>query len=125
MFAKDKSKKVKKGVTSQKEEEDQIHIPDLDDGESAFMEWLNSEDKTSSKNHMILKKFKNDKECSMHDNTLNSEIIVTINDGVPYCLSCQDDSCAHVGFTVCIMQLFERKGILIGENESILDLLKD
>ena len=125
MFAKDKSKKVKKGVTSQKEEEDQIHIPDLDDGESAFMEWLNSEDKTSSKNHMILKKFKNDKECSIYDNTLNSEIIVTINDGVPFCLSCQDDSCAHVGFTVCIMQLFERKGILIGENESILDLLKD
>ena len=124
MFDKDKSKKVKKGVASQKEE-DQIHIPDLDDGESAFMEWLNSEDKTSSKNHMILKKFKNDKECSIHDNTLNSEIIVTINDGVPYCLSCQDDSCAHVGFTVCIMQLFERKGILIGENESILDLLKD
>ena len=124
MFDKDKSKKVKKGVASQKEE-DQIHIPDLDDGESAFMEWLNSEDKTSSKNHMILKKLKNDKECSMHDNTLNSEIIVTINDGVPYCLSCQDDSCAHVGFTVCIMQLFERKGILIGENESILDLLKD
>jgi len=123
MFDKDKSKKVKKGVASQKE--DQIPIPDLDDGESAFMEWLNSEDKTSSKNHMILKKFKNDKECSMHDNTLNSEIIVTINDGVPYCLSCQDDSCAHVGFTVCIMQLFERKGILIGENESILDLLKD
>ena len=124
MFDKDKSKKVKKGVASQKEE-DQIHIPDLDDGESAFIEWLNSEDKTSSKNHMILKKLKNDKECSMHDNTLNSEIIVTINDGVPYCLSCQDDSCAHVGFTVCIMQLFERKGILIGENESILDLLKD
>ncbi|MGZ5490653.1 MAG: hypothetical protein ACXW2E_09960 [Nitrososphaeraceae archaeon] len=124
MFDKDKSKKVKKGVASQKEE-DQIHIPDLDDGESAFMEWLNSEDKTSSKNHMILKKFENDKECSIHDNTLNSEIIVTINDSVPFCLSCQDDSCAHVGFTVCIMQLFERKGILIGENESILDLFKD
>ncbi|MGI9010581.1 MAG: hypothetical protein ACR2F1_05275 [Nitrososphaeraceae archaeon] len=124
MFDKDKIKKVKKGVASQKEE-DQIHIPDLDDGESAFMEWLNSEDKTSSKNHMILKKFENDKECSIHDNTLNSEIIVTINDGVPFCVSCQDDSCAHVGFTVCIMQLFERKGILIGENESILDLFKD
>ena len=44
------------------------------------MEWLNSEDKTSSKNHMILKKFKNDKECSIYDNTLNSEIIVTINE---------------------------------------------
>ncbi|MGZ5486792.1 MAG: hypothetical protein ACXWFB_12965 [Nitrososphaeraceae archaeon] len=97
----------------------------MDDGESAFMEWLNSEDKTSSKNHMILKKFKNDKECSIHDNTLNSDIVVTINDGVPFCVSCQDDSCAHVGFTVCVMQLCERKGILIGENESILNLFKD
>jgi hypothetical protein len=124
MFDKDKSKKVKKGVTSKKEE-DQIHIPDLDDGESAFMEWLNSEDKTSSKNHMILKKFENDNECNIYDTTLKSETIVTINDGVPFCVSCPDDSCAHVGFTVCIMQLFERKGILIGENESILDLFKD
>ena len=124
MFDNDKSKNAKKVVASQKED-DQIHISDLDDGESAFMEWLNSENKISSKNHMILKKFENDKECIIHDNTLNSDIIVTINDGVPFCVSCQDDSCAHVGFTVCVMQLFERKGILIGENENILDLFKD
>ena len=117
--------KAKKAATVSQKENDPIHIPDLDDGESAFMEWLNSEDKISSKNHMILKKFENDKECIVHDNTLKSDVIVTINDGVPFCLSCQDDSCAHVGFTVCVMQLFERKGILIGENESILDLFKD
>jgi hypothetical protein len=125
MFDKDKSKKTKKAVTVSQKENDPIHIPDLDDGESAFMEWLNSEDKICSKNHMILKKFENDKECIIHDNTLKSDVIITINDGVPFCLSCQDDSCAHVGFTVCVMQLFERKGILIGENESILDLFKD
>jgi hypothetical protein len=125
MFNKDKSKNAKKVVVSQKEEQDQIHIPDLDDGEFAFMEWLNSEDKTSSKNHMVLKKFERDNECIIHDNTLKLDIVVTINDGVPFCVSCQDDSCAHVGFTVCIMQLCERKGILIGENENILDLLKD
>jgi hypothetical protein len=124
MFSKDKDKNAKKIVASEKEYE-QIHISDLDDGESAFMEWLNSEDKISSKNHMILKKFENDKECIIHDNTLKSDVIVTTNDGVPFCLSCQDDSCAHIGFTVCVMQLFERKGILIGENESILDLFKD
>ncbi|HEU4482645.1 MAG TPA: hypothetical protein VFR65_06290 [Nitrososphaeraceae archaeon] len=124
MFDKDKSKNAKKVVASQKED-DQIHIPDLDDGESAFMEWLNSENKISSKNHMILKKFENDKECIIYDNTLKSDILVTISDGVPFCVSCQDDSCAHVGFTVCVMQLFERKGILIGENENILDLFKD
>ncbi|HSL14505.1 MAG TPA: hypothetical protein VK882_09645 [Nitrososphaeraceae archaeon] len=124
MFVKYKSKNAKKVVASQKED-DQIHIPDLDDGESAFMEWLNSGNKISSKNHMILKKFENDKECIIYDNTLKSDILVTISDGVPFCVSCQDDSCAHVGFTVCVMQLFERKGILIGENENILDLFKD
>jgi hypothetical protein len=117
MFSKDKDKdkNAKKIVASEKEDE-QIHISDLDDGESAFMEWLNSEDKISSKNHMILKKFENDKQCIIHDNTLNPDIIVTIKDGVPFCISCQDDSCAHVGFTICVTQLFERKGILIGEN---------
>jgi hypothetical protein len=123
MFHNDKNKNAKKGIASRKD--DKIHIPDLDDGESTFMEWLNSEDKTSSKNHMVLKKYENDKECIIHDNTLKSDITVNINDGVPLCVSCQDDSCAHVGFTVCVMQLFERKGILIGENESILDLFKD
>ena len=125
MFSKDNSKKAKKLAASQKEEDDRIHLSDLEDGESAFMEWLNSENKISSDNHMILKKFENDKECIIHDNTLKLDIIVTITDGVPFCTYCQDDSCAHVGFTVCVMQLFERKGILIGENESILDLFKD
>ena len=47
MFDKDKSKKTKKVVAAshKKEEEDHIHISDLDDGEFAFMEWLNSENK--------------------------------------------------------------------------------
>jgi hypothetical protein len=123
MFDKYKNKNAKKVVASQKE--DHIHILDLDDGEFAFMEWLNSENKTSSKNHIILKRYEKDKECILNDNTLHSYIKVKINDGAPFCTYCQDDSCAHVGFTICIMQLFERKGILIGENESILDLLKD
>jgi hypothetical protein len=123
MFDKYKNKNAKKVVASQKE--DHIHILDLDDGEFAFMEWLNSENKTSSKNHIILKRYEKDKECILNDNTLHSYIKVKINDGAPFCTYCQDDSCAHVGFTICVMQLFERKGILIGENESILDLLKD
>jgi hypothetical protein len=123
MFDKYKNKNAKKVVASQKE--DHIHILDLDDGEFAFMEWLNSENKTSSKNHIILKRYEKDKECILNDNTLHSYIKVKINDGAPFCTFCQDDSCAHVGFTICIMQLFERKGILIGEDESILDLLKD
>jgi hypothetical protein len=80
----------------------------------------------SSKNHFILKKYEKDKECIIDDNILHYYIKVKINDGAPFRTYCQDDSCAHVGFTICIMQLFERKGILIGEeDESILDLLKD
>jgi hypothetical protein len=89
------------------------------------MEWLNSENKNSAVNHIILKRYEKDKECILNDNTLHSYIKVKINDGAPFCTYCQDDSCAHVGFTICIMQLFERKGNLIGEDESILDLLKD
>jgi hypothetical protein len=128
MFSKDKSKNAKKVLRSQKKEkgkDHQIHISNLYDGEFAFMEWLDSEDKNSVTNHIILKRYEKDKECILNDNTLHSYIKVKINDGAPFCTYCQDDSCAHVGFTVCVMQLLERKGILIGENENILDLLKD
>lgn len=126
MFDKFKNKNAKKAVASQKEEDDHpIHISNLDDGEFAFMEWLNSENKTTSKNHFILKRYEKDKECILNDNTLHSYIKVRINDGAPFCTYCQDDSCAHVGFTIHVMQLFERKGILIGEDESILDLFKN
>ena len=124
MFDRQKNKIEKKVVAPQKEDH-VVHIADLDDGEFAFMEWLDSEDKTSTKNHIILKRYENDKECILEDNTVHSSITVKIDEGVPFCTYCNDDSCAHVGFTICIMQLFERKGILIGEDESVLDLLKD
>ena len=125
MFDKDKNKDAKKVVVASLKEKKQIHILDLDDGEFAFMEWLNSENKNSAVNHIILKRYGKDKECILNDNTLHSYIKVKINDGAPFCTYCQDDTCAHVGFTICVMQLFERKANLIGEDESILDLLKD
>jgi hypothetical protein len=90
-----------------------------------FMDWLNSGNKTSSKKHFILKRYEKGKECILNGNTLHYYIKVKINDGAPFYTYCQDDSCAHVGFTICTMQLFERKGILIGEDENILDLFKD
>lgn len=123
-MSKDIDKNLKNAITSEKQA-NKIHIPNLDDGEFAFVEWLNSENKNSPVNHMILKRYEKDKESIINDNTLHSDVIITINDGVPFCTYCKDDSCAHVGFTICVMQLFERKGILIGEDESILDLLKD
>ena len=122
----DKSRitETKKVVASQKKDH-LIHISDLDDGEFAFMEWLNSDNRATSKSHFILKRYEKDKVCIINDNTLHSYITVKINDGVPFCTYCQDDSCAHVGFTICIMQLFERKGIMVEEDESIMDLYKD
>jgi hypothetical protein len=125
MFDKKKNKHPKKVVVVSQKENHHIHISDLDDGEFAFMEWLNSENKTSSKNHIILKIFEKDKECILNDNIVHSYIKIKINDGAPFCTYCQDDSCAHVGFTICVMQLFERKGSLISEDESVLKLLKD
>ena len=127
MFNKDKNKEAKKVVASHKKDNDnnQFNTSDLDDGEFAFMEWLNSGNKTSSKNHFILKRYEKGKECILNDNTLHYYIKVKINDGAPFCTYCRDDSCAHVGFTICVMQLFERKGILTGEDESIMDLFKD
>jgi len=70
MFDKYKNKNAKKVVASQKEADDHpIHISnlddgefDLDDGEFAFMEWLDSENKTTSKNHFILKRYEKDKD---------------------------------------------------------------
>ena len=73
----------------------------------------------------VFNKAEKDKECILNDNTLQSYIKVKMNDNAPFCTYCQDDSCAHVGFTICVMQLFERKEILLGEDESILDLLQD
>ena len=114
-------KNVKNGKVSQNQT-NKIHIPNLEDGELAFAEWLNSENKSSPDNHMTLKRYEKDKESIINDNTLHSEVIIAIKDAIPFCTYCRDDSCAHVGFTICIMQLFERIGILIGEDESILDL---
>ena len=62
MFDKVKIKNAKKVVTTS-QKEDPIHILALDDGEFAFMEWLNSENKTSSKNHIVLQRYEKDKEC--------------------------------------------------------------
>ena len=76
MFDKDKNKNAKKLVSSLKEK-NQVHIIDLDDGEFAFMEWLNSENKNSAANHIILKRYEKDKECILNDNTLHSHLPLT------------------------------------------------
>ena len=96
----------------------------LDDGQMAFMQWLNSEDKSSTDHPLILRKYKDGKKCVLYDNRIDLEVEVIITDGIPMCKYCENDSCAHVGFTISTMQLCDRKEILIGEDTTLLDLFE-
>src|SRR5919198_6724045 len=85
----------------------------LDEGTFAFMHWMNSENKKSitSDNPIVLLKFVNDKHTILYDTDLHSEVDVQINEGVPYCKHCKSDDCSHVGFAVCVEQLYgHRRG---------------
>jgi len=89
-----------------------LHCNSLDEGTTAFMQWLSSEDKKSTNNPIILKKFVNNKYAILYDNNLADDVIVETHDGIPQCKSCHTDDCAHVGFTICIEQKYDREGTL-------------
>jgi hypothetical protein len=61
------------------------------------VQWLNSEDKQSTNNPIILKEFVNNKRIVLYDNTLNHDVIVETYKGVPNCRGCKADDCEHVG----------------------------
>ncbi|MFL6410628.1 MAG: hypothetical protein ACJ71K_05240, partial [Nitrososphaeraceae archaeon] len=85
----------------------------LDEGTFAFMHWMNSENKKSitSDNPIVLLKFVNDKHTILYDTDLHSEVDVEINEGIPYCRYCKLDDCSHVGFAVCVEELYgHRRG---------------
>ena len=98
----------------------------LDEGTFAFMHWMNSENKKSitSDNPIILLKFINDKHTILYDTDLHSEVDVQINEGVPYCKYCKLDDCSHVGFAVCVEELYgHRRGR--GKEETIDDIVSE
>jgi hypothetical protein len=80
----------------------------LEEGMSAFMHWLNSEDKKSlsSENPIVLLKFMNDRHTVLYDTNLHKQLEVEIYNGVPICKYCEADDCAHVGFAIEVEQLF-------------------
>jgi hypothetical protein len=86
----------------------------LDDGTTAFMQWLDSENKHrpaySSDTPIILRKFIKDKHTILYDKNLESEVDVEIKEGVPFCRYCDLDDCSHVGFTVSLEQMCEYRG---------------
>ena len=95
----------------------------LDEGTFAFMHWMNSENKKSisSDNPIVLLKFVNDKHTILYDTDLHSEVDVQINEGVPYCRYCKLEDCSHVGFAVCIEELYgHRRGR--GKEETMDDI---
>jgi hypothetical protein len=88
----------------------------LDEGTTAFMQWLNSKEKSSSNNNNLvtLKHFAKGKYVVLVDSVsgnISREIIVEIKGGVPVCGYCKSEDCAHVGFTICVQQLYENRGI--------------
>jgi hypothetical protein len=98
----------------------------LDEGMFAFMHWLNSENKKSLSSieiPIVLLKFVNDKHTILYDTKLHTQVDVEINKGIPYCKYCKEADCAHVGFAVCVEQLYghRRSG---REEERIEDILE-
>ena len=98
----------------------------LDEGTFAFMHWMNSENKKSitSDNPIVLLKFVNDRHTILYDIDLHSEVDVQINEGVPYCKYCKLDDCSHVGFAVCLEELYgHRRGR--GKEETVDDIISE
>jgi hypothetical protein len=96
----------------------------LEEGASGFMHWLNSEDKESlsGENPIVLLKFMNDRHSILYDTNLQTQIEVEINSGVPFCKYCKQDDCAHVGFAICVEQLFGHRRS--GTEERIEDIVE-
>jgi hypothetical protein len=98
----------------------------LNEGTFAFMHWMNSENKKSitSDNPIVLLKFVNDRHTILYDTDLHSEVDVQINEGVPYCKYCKLDDCSHVGFAVCVEELYgHRRGR--GKEETVDDIVSE
>ncbi len=99
----------------------------LDEGTFAFMCWMNSENKKSitSDNPIVLLTFVNDKHTILYDTDLHSEVDVQINEGVPYCRYCKLDDCSHVGFAVCVEQLYGHRRGRGGKEETVDDIVSE
>ena len=83
----------------------------LDEGVTTFGLWLNAEDKKSTETPVIMKEFTEGKRVVLQDNILQKDVIVTILEGIPFCNECKSNDCAHVGFTICAIQLSNKSKI--------------
>ena len=83
----------------------------LDERVVTFGLWLNAENKKSISIPIIMKEFAEGRRAVLQDNLLQKEIIVNIVEGVPFCIECKSNDCAHVGFVICTEQMTNRSKI--------------
>jgi hypothetical protein len=87
----------------------EIKNNNAEEGIECFSHWLSIEDgnsEDSNKNvQLTLTVFEREKnKLLIHDNFNNLDIEVVFTDGVPFCIKCDLDDCAHVGFAICAKQ---------------------
>jgi hypothetical protein len=81
------------------------------------MQWLSSDKKKSLDNHIIVKKFVHNDCALLFDNTYSRDVLVRLQNAIPFCKYCKTDDCIHVGFTICLEQMHSR-GETIDSNEN-------
>jgi hypothetical protein len=85
----------------------------LDEGIIAFGEWLASRDSTQAAcSPLSFRKFIENMQVLIFDKELGKEVHVEIIDGVPECKTCTDSDCIHIGFSICVLQIYRRDGIV-------------
>ncbi|HYY71623.1 MAG TPA: hypothetical protein VE595_04360, partial [Nitrososphaeraceae archaeon] len=80
----------------------------LDEGTLAFIQWLSSDKKRSFDNHITVKQFIHNDYALLQDNTSSTDVLVRLQNAVPFCKYCKTDDCIHVGFTICLEQMHSR-----------------
>jgi hypothetical protein len=83
----------------------------LDEGVTTFGLWLNAEDRKSAETPFLMKEFAEGKRVVLRDNILQKDVLVAIEEGIPSCTECRSNDCAHVGFTICVVQLASKSKI--------------
>lgn len=82
----------------------------LEEGIECFSNWLSIDEQTNGEEdkknvQLILKVFdKENDKLLLQDNLKNLEIMIKFDNGVPFCLFCNTDDCAHTGFAICAKQ---------------------
>ncbi len=104
---------VKRKINETKSDRPSLSIANnnLDEGVTTFGLWLNAEDKKSAETPFLMKEFAESQRVVLRDNILQKDVLVAIEEGIPFCTECSSNDCAHVGFTICVVQLANKSKI--------------